>query len=537
MATRLPGRRAGPFLVVAFVLLALTTPPQAGGAAGTCFGETPTHIGSDGPDTLVGTAGNDVIVGGDGDDVLRGRGGHDRLCGGPGDDTIVGGAGRDRLRGGAGADVLRGNGGADRLTGSGGDDRLWGGSGTDTLRGGTGFDTCLEGEANSGCEASGELLQPGALHYLGAFRLPTTPDGEAWAWSGAALTFNPEGDPGGPADGYPGSLFGTGHNWYQEVSEISIPSPLSDVVVEDLHIARTLQPFRDIRAGLFDFGSFEIPRAALEYLDGRIHFAWGQHFEDSGPAATHGWTTSDLDDATAYGPWAIEGAPRYASNDYLFTIGPSWASAHTPGMPLATGRFRDGGWGGQGPSLYAYTPGERSGPAPGTTLPAVPLLQYGSSIDGSPATLDGYHHSDEWTGGAWVESPHGNAVLIVGTKGLGECWYGFENGVVWPDDPPYPTIPDPPFDDRGWWSTAFEAQILFYDPADLGAVAEGTLAADRPQPYAVKRIDDTLLGTRRDSQGQRIGAVAFDQANGVLYIMEPHTDGERPVVHAWRIGT
>ena len=67
------------------------------------------------------------------------------------------------------------------------------------------------------------LLQPDDLVYLGAFRLPDEPlDG--WAYSGAALASYPGGDPGGAEDGFPGSLFATGHNWYQQVAELSIPA-------------------------------------------------------------------------------------------------------------------------------------------------------------------------------------------------------------------------------------------------------------------------------------------------------------------------
>ena len=55
---------------------------------------------------------------------------------------------------------------------------------------------------------------------------PGTPDNVGWEWGGSAMTYYPGGDADGPVDGYPGSLFGTGHNWNQYVSEISIPAPV-----------------------------------------------------------------------------------------------------------------------------------------------------------------------------------------------------------------------------------------------------------------------------------------------------------------------
>lgn len=58
------------------------------------------------------------------------------------------------------------------------------------------------------------LLQPADLVYQGAFRLPEDPGGIGWEWGGEALTYYPEGDPHGPADGFPASLFGTGNDTY-----------------------------------------------------------------------------------------------------------------------------------------------------------------------------------------------------------------------------------------------------------------------------------------------------------------------------------
>ena len=62
--------------------------------------------------------------------------------------------------------------------------------------------------------SSDELIQPENLTYLGAFRLPAdAPDEIGWKWSNwsSGLTYYPDGDPDGESDGYPGSLFGVGH--------------------------------------------------------------------------------------------------------------------------------------------------------------------------------------------------------------------------------------------------------------------------------------------------------------------------------------
>lgn len=389
----------------------------------------------------------------------------------------------------------------------------------------------------------GRIL-PSDLTYLGAFRLPTDgPDEIGWKWSGEALAYHAGGDPSGPDDGFPGSLYGTGHNWNQYVSEVSIPAPVISAAknVEDLNRATTLQPFTDLRAGL----GGEILRAGLAVLPpqgsqttGKLYFTWGEHMQFDIPALpSHGWSELNLAAPNLAGPWRIADHLAYVTSDYLLPIPADWAAANTPGQRLATGRFRDGGQGTQGPSLLAIGPWTQGNPPPpGTSLPSTPLLLYDDVTVENGITLNGYHHADEWSGAAWMTAA-GNrgAVVFVGTKGVGDCWYGFANGVVWPDGPPFPPIPDPPNDVRGWWSSQFAGRILFYDPADLAAVAQGTLAANQPQPYATMDLDAVLFHVTGDQQKAHLGAADFDPDRGLLYIMEPLADDERSVIHVWRV--
>jgi hypothetical protein len=385
------------------------------------------------------------------------------------------------------------------------------------------------------------LIQPGDLTYLGAFRLPDGPEEIGWAWSGEALAYYPSGDPSGPADGYPGSLFGTGHNWNQWVSEISIPVPVysPDKDVHDLSTATTLQDFANIRGDLFKHLDFEIPRAGLEYLPAqgsqatdKLYFCWGQHLQEEGQVVSHGWCKLNLSDPRPAGAWVLGDYPNYSTNDYLFAIPPSWAEANTPDMVLATGRFRDGGWSGQGPSLFAYGPWrEGNPPAPGSRLQAVPLLLYDSSHveTENSRTMVNYHHADEWSGGAWLTGVDGSgaersAVVFVGTKGQGDCWYGNPDG------------PCLECEDRGWWSDRFVGQILFYDPDDLARVARGEIGTWEPQPYATLDIDEHLYHVESGQQKYHVGAASFDREQGLLYIFEPLADEDKPLVHVWKIG-
>ena len=403
-------------------------------------------------------------------------------------------------------------------------------------------------EAPAQAAGAAQRIEPDDLVYLGAFRLPDEPEEIGWSWSGQALASYPAGDADGEADGFPGSLFGTGHNWNQYVSEVSIPEPVISAAknLDDLNTAGTLQGFQDVRDGRFP--EMEQPRAGLAYLDaqgdqtaGKLYFCFAPHMHEGETVPSHGWCELDLADPQTAGPWRLGGQWTYLTADYLLDIPAAWADAHTPGMRLGAGRFRDGGQGSQGPTLFAYGPWNHGNPpAEGETVDTVTLLQYSSFNDELQATIDNYHHSDQWTGAAWLTAGDNDehaAVIFVATKGQGDCWYGFANGVVWPEEGPFPPVPDAPFDQRGWWSTTFAAQIVFYDPADLAAVAAGTMQPHEPQPYAVMDIEDVLYRTHPEPipDFYHVGAAAFDRTNGLLYIIEPRADQDKSIIHVWRV--
>jgi len=387
--------------------------------------------------------------------------------------------------------------------------------------------------------ASSRLVQPSDMEYLGAFRLPDEPEEIGWLWSGAAMTYYPDGDPGGPDDGFPGSIFGVGHDWHQYVSEISIPVPVisPEKDLSRLNTAGTLQGFQDIRGDLF--GEFEMPRAGLEYLPkqgkqetGKLYFCWAPHLDEHATNPSHGWCELDLANPRPAGAWRIGDRENYTTADYIFAIPRGWADANTPGMLLATGRFRDGGQGGQGPCLFAYGPwNEGNPPEPGARLAAVTLLAYSTVYTEDNHTLNGYHHSDEWTGGAWLEAGTRSAVVLVGNKGQGKCWYGWSDGTAWPNEENREGAGY-----RGWWSDSFAAQMIFYDPQDLAKVAEGKMEPYEPQPYATMEITNLLYRKASAQERFRVGAACFDRERAILYMFEVRGDEDKSLVHVWRVG-
>jgi hypothetical protein len=445
-----------------------------------------------------------------------------------------------------------------------GDNATAGGEEQAGQQGGTGQPAQPSGGTSGGpggynqAAISGELIRPSDIVYVGAFRLPEASGGSNWGYSGYAATHYPDGDAGGADDGYPGSLFAIGHDQNQQVSEISIPVPVisSGKDASELNTATTLQDFSDITNGMF--GYLEIPRAGLEYLPpqgqqqtGKLHFSWGQHFEFE-RMPTHGWAETDLSNPQPAGAWNINGYSPYTTDDYIFAIPKSWADTYTPGRLLATGRFRDGLWSGRGPALFAYGPWtEGNPPAPGSTLVNVtPLLLYGVQEPGAidiasneSMAMDGFSEADEWSGGEWLTSGNKSAVVFVGTKALGRTWYGFSNGVEYPTsgdpDEIVPEVPPWPNDQRGWWAESVEARIMFYDPADLAAVARGEMESWEPQPYAIMNLDEYLFDPGYDYERGKtalVGDSAYDRERGSIYIFERMADeDEKSIVHVFKI--
>ena len=99
-------------------------------------------------------------------------------------------------------------------------------------------------------------------------------------------------------------------------------------------------------------------------------------------------------------------------------------------------------------------------------------------------------------------------------------------------------MPEWPNDNRGYWAEDYQAQILFFDPAELGQVALGELQTWQPQPYAALDITPYLYEPELDHGEYKrdlIGAAAFDEQNGFLYVFERLADEYKSVIHVWQV--
>jgi hypothetical protein len=284
--------------------------------------------------------------------------------------------------------------------------------------------------------------------------------------------------------------------------------------------------------------------------EGRLYSAWSFHYTVTGDkhASISCCDASDLSGSAKHGAWYVgtPGEPPINAmmGDWLFTVPQDWADAHCSGRTLVVGRCRDGGLSGLGPTLYAFAPVGGATPAPDAALGFTTLLQYGP-VEGTdnvhfPDAIDGYNHADEWRGAEWISAEGQgagaqSAVAVIGNKALGHNWYGYHGEGMRHDwviaDVPYPDFYETDPDGKGWRAHNRQPMVIFFDPADLAEVADGTRVPHEPQPYAALRLDEDLFF----GSNHEIFSATFDSENHILYAVEFIRELEgRLIVHAWR---
>ncbi len=353
--------------------------------------------------------------------------------------------------------------------------------------------------------------------YVGAFQLPgpsRSLEYGRWGYGGYGLAYCPSGDPSGADDGYPGSLFGRGHVYNWAVSEIGIPAPKISIGKnrEELPTAVTLQPFTKVDT--FSHPSLTIPIGSMAYLSkqgsqltDKLYYQWGSNYNWSKiPVLSAG--ELNLAQSQTQGWWFVGPAdghpPYYSTAFYMFEIPKVWADLHAGGKMLLVGGTRSGAYNGFGTAMFAVAPWQDGNPpAYEAGLSYKTLVEYGqvSGVD----TQDGREVTDAFHGGAWITRSGKEAILLVGNKTTGEVSYcgGYTPSLDWP-------------------------VFLFYDPADLAAVAGGKKKACEPQPYAMLDVSRYFYMDQVTLRG-----VAYDRQRGLIYIYE--YGGEDPLLHVFRI--
>jgi len=325
-----------------------------------------------------------------------------------------------------------------------------------------------------GAVASADTIAPDRLEYQGAFK--TTHLG--YFNNHGGLAYYPGGDAGN------GSLYGVRNNG---IVELDIPTDLRKK--SDGFTFATLVAANKLQGPTGPGFNGK----SLEYLPAsRTGLGSDKLFYGKAQPGNHAYCNLDM--SGQQGPWKLSGVDDRRVGSYISEIPQSWVDANLPtGQILTTGY--DWGQYGYGADLYAYNPLD---PAPGTSLPATKLIEYNSS---NP--MPDFDKDDDWEGSAWPESAADSAMLITGTKDTNN------NGRT-ADTPVY----------KAW--------MLFYDPADLAAVAAGGNTYD-PAAYATLDVSDLMFEEQRYFVG-----TAYDREKNVLYATE-YIGSSKQIIHVWHI--
>jgi hypothetical protein len=288
-------------------------------------------------------------------------------------------------------------------------------------------------------------------------------------WDGQlSLAYNPNGNNGS------GSLYVSGYGG--KIGEIGIPTPL----ISSTYIALPTAPL--LRSATTSPG-YDVQSLAYVQDASGTKLVYGAHAK--------GYGFSDTNVSNVQGPWTFSGINNNRVGHYMTTIDASWATTNTGGRYMGTG------WNyfsyGPGPSFYAFDPSLASPLAAGALVANTKLLEYTTAHN-----VNDFNTADTWEGSAWIKAGSESALLIGGNKKM-------------PDG-------------------TMQASILFYDPADLAAVAAGTKQAWEPQPYRMLSVQANMLA---GAAGSPIRDMTYDSVNNILYTSEYTGSGQ--VFHAWQV--
>jgi hypothetical protein len=109
-------------------------------------------------------------------------------------------------------------------------------------------------------------------------------------------------------------------------------------------------------------------------------------------------------------------------------------------------------------------------------------------------------------------------VLFIGTTGVGDYCYGEAAACG-----------DPSNNSKGEHAYPYKAYVWAYDANDLAAVKAGAKQPWQIVPYATWELPGISVGY------DGIGGAAYDPATRRIYVSEKNGDGERPLIHVFKV--
>lgn len=360
-----------------------------------------------------------------------------------------------------------------------------------------------------------DLLQPGDLTYIGAFKVPQGILGPEVNYSGIKVATFQNSTGVFCHDPASNQLYLTGHPYGQLTAAVTIPVPVKSTSPSALPFATLAVPFRQVTSGTgltigYGTGIFQVLGLAVD--GGRLYWSAGTYYNVDGTnKASQGFSNLLSNPSIgATGPWYLAGQhiQRVAGPA---TLAPQdFADQYTGGRRVVAGRYTAQGIATTscGPTLYAYSVGEPP-PAKDSSLTNVPIIFWPST-----AQYPGHLPNDEYNGVAFVKG----SVIWTGRKS-GGSYYG-----------------DPRPGDcetwKGYHGDPYSPRVWFFSQADLGSAAMTGLY-QQPRAYATWSPPEFWPNCTG-----RLGGCAYDLATRRLYVVQTgaySSNGSYPVIHVYEV--
>jgi hypothetical protein len=361
------------------------------------------------------------------------------------------------------------------------------------------------------------FVQPGDLVWAGAFRLPAGNfGGSSFGYGGWALAYNAAND----------SLYVVGHDFQQNVAEITIPAPGMGSILGQLPFASVRQVFADATEGrMSQIGGYPKYRiggllvhggrligAAYSFFD-TAHSAVASHFTHSLNLAATGTVTG----MHRVGSTSINPA-FYGGN--MGDVPAAWRTAL--GSPAITGEcclsiitrtsF--------GPSAFAFDPAQLGVVNP---TPATALVYYPEQHVLQPWNANYTFEFNGTTEMAGAFIPEGTrSLLFIGRQGSGKfCYRCGDPDLYCPGD-----LQAPPY----------HVQVWAYDLNELVQVKNGQKQPWEPRPYAIWQLTGNTASSPLPffTSCMSVRGLAYDPGGNRIWIASQRADGDNPVIHMFR---
>ena len=352
-----------------------------------------------------------------------------------------------------------------------------------------------------------KLVQQGDLSYLGSFTLPDVQDTagrNGFEYAQGVIAFNPANQ----------SLFIVGHDYGQQVAEVTIPALGQRATV--------IQGFRDPLEGRINQINPSDPNSkkigGMTVIGDRLVLTAYSYYDGNGSASSsHFVRSTNLSSGGVQGPFRVGTTNPGLMAGYFAPIPAAWQAAL--GGTLLNGQcclsiitrtsF--------GPSASVVSPSElvaAKNPSSATMLVGYP--EGTTPLAGWESTGPLFNGTTIMRG---VLLPENTAtVLFFGRHGMGKYCYGEAAACNDPED-----------GGKGTHAYPYEPHVWAYNANDLAAVKAGSRKPWDVKPYATWRLPSQI-------KGAGIGGVAVDPATGRIFVTEQGGDGVKLRVHVLAIG-